>query len=421
MTNITVAIAANTPEVGESNFTSAILSCGLAIVILGGYMRWVGLSAAFDIMSPQFNPTLPFLALVIGAIGLAYTFTATVHTLRVRKVGSPILAVGELHLGGVTKGLVRTSCDLKPLGAFEFHLHFDARGSSRGIKRGGRINHTACLWESVHTASANARSTNSVSVDIPIPANGLSSASRSRGSDGERITWALEVRASFHGLEFYAEFPLKVMGLSRERADALADLSESESANTTRNMRAEPFAGYVKRRSKTTNFLLYVLLGAGAFFTSMAAFAIWKQISLSPNGTRAAAKDIPRSQSKIDVAISNSGTPPVVAHFLTSSNLHRWEAGMAVQFAYMEVATEARGCMMDIWLERRVNSMSGLLVGLVLLWAALRMDLQANPRRGQLYRLHEPFREGRGFISKLTTTGTGAVFKPLMHQTPHQF
>jgi hypothetical protein len=121
--------------------------------------------------------------------------------------------------------VARTERGLAPRGDFMVRVRCDNTTRHRNWKCGGSNTQTECLWEPTVAVAAATRSSAGISFAFDIPGNGL--ATGSRGEAG-CVSWTLEIRAPMDGIDYVAEFPVRMPGRSRSAAGTVA----TKGANT---------------------------------------------------------------------------------------------------------------------------------------------------------------------------------------------
>ena len=355
----TLVVRTDAGEAGPAAFGAAAFLFGIAAAALAvGAILWFGWPQAIDFKSHDAGIVAFFFALVAALLGGFFLARALLHTARWRKFGQSELQACEPRLGEAFAGTVRAARDLAPRGDFTVRLRCDNTTRHRNIKGDGTNEQTECLWEASIAVPAAERSGNGVPFTFDIPANGL--ATGSRGAAG-RVSWTLDVRAPLEGLDYFAEFPIKM--LSRRKSSATA-------ATATPARRGKAFAGYAKPVSRWERFVFPVLLVLGAFLVAGGLYTTAGQVALGHGGVPATGHVVDADTRAVLVAVDGSGAPAVRARVPIGSNFQRWETGKAVRILCRELGAQPRGCQMETGGERWINTAGTLLVGLGMLAVA---------------------------------------------------
>jgi hypothetical protein len=297
------------------------------------------------------------------------------HTLRFRKFGISELRANEPRLGEPFEGTIRPGRDLAPLGDFTVRVHCDNTTRNRSMKSDGTNARTECLWEATVTVPAASRSSAGVPFAFDIPGNGLATGSR---GDAGHVDWTLEIRAPLGGVDYFAEFPVKMRGRRKQTEGTVA----TKATNAVGASRQEAFAGHEKPVPQWQRIAFPALLVVGSLLAAAGLYTTAQQIGLGLSGLPATGHVVEAEKWVVRVALDGSGPPTVTARVALGSNFHRWEKAMAVRIVCRELGETPRGCRMETGGERWINTTGTLLVGLVMLalaWRLRRLRAAAAP------------------------------------------
>lgn len=351
-----LSIQSEPSDAGPNALKGALFFFGLAVAVVIADVLWSG-PAAFALNSSDFNPLFLFGFACTALMGTVQLASGMIHTLRYRKFGTSELKVNAARLGQSLKCSVKTVSDLAPLGPYKARLRCDLHTSTRSA-RGGSTRGIACLWESIETIPGTVHSAAGVPVEFALPANGLGSGGRKGNSDGNaRVTWALELRAPLHGLDYYAEFALPVKGRARETESAEDPEGAASSGHAAR--RAGAFAGCAAPRSQRWKWLLRGLVMFGLVITVAGTLGSVAELRAKRVSGRVTTFD----GAKLDVAIDTGGSVPMTAH-VTHHSGHPFQAGMPVTLVCDEVTDQTYSCDVDTgarwWLQTAVGMSVGI-------------------------------------------------------------
>jgi hypothetical protein len=344
-------VRAGTQDEGPRSLKIGLGFWAVAVALVVAGLVWLGPTETLDINSRDFFPLPAGFGFAAAAFGTFYLGRGVLFLLRFGKYGESTLEAGNAMLGKTFKGKIRTPDDLAAQGPFSLRLlcvhqtkganDYDDNGGSNGIV-------TTQLWEAVATAPAATRSSAGIPFEFSIPKDGLRSLSRPF-AQGHNIKWTLHVAAPLTGLDYSATFPVQVGGAGegsqRERASA----------------QQAPFAGQMKPEQSWMRIARFVAPVLGVLFFGAGSYATIGQ--LFHGGIPLTGKIVAVNMPSVDVALDEGGTVKIAR---VTKN-HAWRVDEPVRVSCVEEGNTLRSCRMDTGVDRWIDGVGTLIVGVLLL------------------------------------------------------
>jgi hypothetical protein len=350
------ATSSGKESLARRSFQMGLFLWAASVVILGAGIIWLGVPGVFELNSPDFFPVPIGLAVFAAVIGTVHLVQGVLQSARFRKYGTSTLEAGPAVLGQLYRGRIRTARDLDVSGPYAIQLLCEKRS---GVNRGRTSAVLESLWEASVSAPVSTRSSAGIPFAFQIPANGLPGGTLP-GSDGNlevsSIFWTLSVSAPMQGLQYNAAFPLDVdvPGSARNAAGEAPRMPVNATG---------AFAGHVRPEQPFARLIRFIAPVLGILLVAAGGYATVNQWQLGQDGAAFTGRIVSVDTPALGITLDGGG----VVRIPRVTQYNTWQVGQPVRLTCRDDGGGIRTCRMDTGLDRWIDALGTLAVGLALL------------------------------------------------------